>query len=325
MRLPATYFTKGNFVKRKRTSKGPFVAVPKRITGAPAWRAMSPEGRLLWIDLRGWLRNDGLNNGKVHRSCRDAAEALGLHKDTIARRFVENEHYGFLRKTAEGFLGSDGRGIAAKYRFTDLAHGTHPATRDYEKWDGSIFENPPRKSGWKKQNPVLPRRTPCPTASDIRTAPGEGSVCPTASDIGSASKCPTASDISRLPLPAAGEGGIQGSSTARAPVQAGGAGSSPAPVTRLPDLTEHVLRIVNEQLDELDARRGPKPLLPWSTPALVEVTDPAEKAALRGIAEQPPVTASSVPATERAGLRSSPLDIPEVRKLIEWHEDEKDR
>jgi len=81
---------------------------------------MSPEGRLLWIDLRGWLRNDGLNNGKVHRSCRDTAKALGLHKDTIARRFAENEHYGFLRKTSEGFLGGDGRGPPQNNAFSNL-------------------------------------------------------------------------------------------------------------------------------------------------------------------------------------------------------------
>jgi hypothetical protein len=43
----------------------------------------------------------------------------------------------------EGSPGSDGRGIAAKYRFTDLAHGTHPPTRDYEKWDGELFAYTP--------------------------------------------------------------------------------------------------------------------------------------------------------------------------------------
>jgi hypothetical protein len=251
-------------VKGKRKSKGPFVAVPKAILNAPAWRAMSPEGRLLWIDLRGWLRNDGLNNGKVHRSCRDAAEALGLHKDTIARRFVENEHYGFLRKTAEGFLGSDGRGIAAKYRFTDLAHGAHPPSRDFEKWTGELFVYTPRRGDRKKQNPVLPRRTPCPTASDIQTAPGEGSVCPVPSDIGSALKCPTAPDISRLPFPSAGDEGTQGSLTVRAPAQAGGAGSSPAPVAIRPyrhsreGLMECVLSVVNGLLDELESRRSLK-------------------------------------------------------------------
>jgi hypothetical protein len=113
--------------KRKRNSDGPYVAIPKTIMSTPGWRAMSPEGRLLWIELRGWLRNDRLNNGKAHLSCRKATEAIGLNKETIARRFVELEHFGFLRKTAEGFLGSDGHGVAAKYRFTDLAHGNTPA------------------------------------------------------------------------------------------------------------------------------------------------------------------------------------------------------
>jgi hypothetical protein len=49
MRLSATHFTKGNFVKRKRKSKGLFVAMPKATLNAPAWRAMSPEGRLLCV------------------------------------------------------------------------------------------------------------------------------------------------------------------------------------------------------------------------------------------------------------------------------------
>jgi len=233
-------------MKRKRKINGPFVAVPKAIMATAAWRAMSAEGRLLWIDLRGWLRNDDRNNGKVHRSCRDAAKSLGFNKDTIARRFAENEHYGFLCKTSEGFLGVDGRGIAAKYRFTDLAYGTHSPTRDYEKWEGDVFVYRARQSAGKKQNPVRPRRTPRPTASDIRNPRRGPSVYPTASDIREAARCPTASDISRLPSPASGKARLQGSSTVRAPVQAGGAGSNPAPVA---NLTEYVLSVVNAELD----------------------------------------------------------------------------
>jgi hypothetical protein len=205
----------------------------------------------LWIELRRKLRNDGLNNGKIYRSCRDAAKSLGANKDTIARGFAELEHYGFLCKTAEGFLGSDGHGIAAKYCFTDLAHGSHPPTRNYEKWDGELFVYAPRRAGRKKQNPVRFSRTPRPVQSDIRKAPGKGAVCPVQSDIDEPARRPTEPDISRLPLPAAGDGRIQGSSTVRAPAQAGGAGSSPAPVA---SLTEYVLSVVNAQLDELEAR-----------------------------------------------------------------------
>jgi hypothetical protein len=255
-------------MKRKRKINGPFVAVPIAVLDAPAWRAMDHIARLLWIALRRRLRNDGLNNGKIYLSCRNAAEIIGGNKDTIARRYAELEHYGFLRKTTEGFLGVDGRGIAPHYRFTDLAHGTHPATRDYEKWDGSIFENPPRKSGWKKHNPVLRGRTPRIARSDIRKTPNGGSVCIAPSDIGEAPRCIAPSAISRLPLPRAGEeegkgNGQQGSLTVRAPAQAGGAGSSPAPVAIRPyrhsreGLMECVLSVVNGLLDD-NRRDGPR-------------------------------------------------------------------
>jgi DNA-binding transcriptional MocR family regulator len=143
-------------MKRKRKSLGPFVAVPLAILDTPAWRATDFIAQALWIALRRHLRNDGLNNGKIWLSCRDAAKVLGVNKDTITHRYAELEHYGFLRQTAGGFLGCDGHGIATRFRFTDLAHGTHPATRDYEKWDGSLFEYTPRKPGRKNRIPSGP-------------------------------------------------------------------------------------------------------------------------------------------------------------------------
>jgi hypothetical protein len=249
--------------KRQRMSTGPYVAVPKTIWEAPAWREMSPEARLLWIDLRGRLRNDGLNNGSVHRSCRAAAKSIGFCTNTIVRGFAENEHFGFLRKTSEGFLGADGRGIAAKYRFTDLAYNTQAPTRDYERWDNEPFVYAPRggrnyarRRDRKKQNPVSREETVRLTGRDIRKAPGEVSVCLTGRDIGSAPECLTGRDISRCQSLPVALGRVQGSSTARAPALAGGAGSSPAPVASLTGytLTEHVLSVVNGVLDEHERR-----------------------------------------------------------------------
>jgi hypothetical protein len=237
-------------MKRHRKIKGPFVAVPLAILDAPAWRSMDFIARALWTELRRKLRNDGLNNGKIYLSCRNAADAIGANKDTIARRFAEIEHYGFLRKTSEGFLGIDGRGIAAKYRFTDLAHGTHPPSREFEKWEGELFAPATRPSGWKKQNPVLRRRTPRIAPSDIRKAPVKGSVCIAPSDIDEPRRCIVPSDISRLPLPTAGKAALQGSSRVRAPARAGDAGSSPVPVA---NLTEYVLSIVSAELDRRHA------------------------------------------------------------------------
>ena len=185
--------------KRQRSIDGPFVAVRFAILDTPAWRAMDPVARMLWIALRRKLRKYGLNNGKIYLACRVAATEIGVHRNTIARRYAELEHYGFLRKTTGSFLGLDGRGIAPHYRFTDLAHGTHPATRDYEKWDGVLF---PRREWNGKKLETRPRAgTPRPRMSDIRKASNGGSVCPPVSDIGDDPKCPRVSDISRLPVP----------------------------------------------------------------------------------------------------------------------------
>jgi hypothetical protein len=71
-------------MKRGRKILGPFVPMLVAIWEAPAWRAMDPIARLLWIALRRKLRNGGLNNGKIWLSCRDAAEEIGGNKDTIA-------------------------------------------------------------------------------------------------------------------------------------------------------------------------------------------------------------------------------------------------
>jgi hypothetical protein len=232
-------------MKRKRTmSEGPHVRVPKKIMQTEAWRAMSPGPKVLWIELRGWLRNDGLNNGREYLSCRDAGEAIGAHKDTVSRWYFELEHYGFLRQTAPGFLGSEGFGSAAKFRFTDLPYGTYPATRDYEKWDGVLFEytgGRSQKRRPKKQKPVCKTQTACLQNPDIGKGSGAGSLCLQNPDIGKAPDCLQNPDITSLPVPGTGKSKGQGSLTERAPAQAGGAGSSPVPVAsplvaRLDDL-----------------------------------------------------------------------------------------
>ena len=219
--------------KRQRKNRlPPFVPVIKATMETRAWRAMSPGARLLYIELRGRSRNDYLNNGKVFLSCRDAAKAVGVSTQSIVRWYAENEHYGFLRKTGEGFLGVDGYGIAARYRFTEFAHGTHPATRDFEKWDGEIFVYTPRRPSRKKQNPVLMVSTPRADGQHIRRGRRQSSVCADGQHIGTAGGCDDGQHISRSATRKRSDGVMQGSSTARAPARAGDAGSSPAPVAR---------------------------------------------------------------------------------------------
>ena len=219
--------------KRKRRSifpTGGGVVVPKVIMATRAWRAMTPGARLLWIELRGWLRNDGINNGKVFLTDRDAASALGTKSTrSIVRWYAENEHYGFLVTTAHGFLGVDGHGIGDHYRFTDLAHGTHPPTRDYEQWDGKKFVYRRRGGTRPAQNPVSLRDTRRVPRGHIQKPDKGVSLCVPEGHIGKADPCVPEGHVTSLPHPKAGQG--QGSSTVRAPsfAKLGDIGSTPIP------------------------------------------------------------------------------------------------
>jgi hypothetical protein len=253
--------------KRKRRSDGSFVMLPTRVMNSSAWRAMTPGPKVLWIELRKYLRNDRLNNGALYMSCRKAADAIGVTTTTIVHWYAEIEHYGFVRKTGEGFLGAEGRGIAARYRFTDLAYGSHGPTLDFEKWDGVRFTYTPRRPGRKKQNPVLVSHTPRVSFSHRGKGGDAGSLCTTFSHIDSAPRCIDSSHGSRLPSPVSAKAQVQGSSTVRAPAShAGDAGSSPAPVARLRHSHNGAMGVtvanpIDDKLRRLKLQR-------WSTPKI---------------------------------------------------------
>jgi hypothetical protein len=121
-------------MSKQRRKKGlpPFVPLIRTTLALPTWKQLSFGARSLYVVLRSYLRVDNLNNGKVHRSYREAAADLGTNSmrsiqrwfrnsmRSIQRWFRELEHYGFVVKTAGAHLGVDGDGIAAHWRLTGV-------------------------------------------------------------------------------------------------------------------------------------------------------------------------------------------------------------
>jgi hypothetical protein len=113
---------------------------------------MNYGARSLYHLLRGFLRIDNANNGKVYRSHRDAAKDLGTRSTrAVAIWFSELEYYGFIVKTKEGCLGVEGEGVAPHWRLTECPsfnrRGEHiAATRDFDRWDGVPFKRPKTES-----------------------------------------------------------------------------------------------------------------------------------------------------------------------------------
>ena len=137
----------------RRRDKGrlpPFVPLLKDTMASPAWRAMSPSARCIYIALKQRYSSNFKNNGRLYLSVRQAAKEVGVNKDTAARAFREIEHYGFGVITSGACLGVDGKGKAAHWRLTEVGYMTEPPTRDFLSWDGTPFPTSKNKSPSEK-------------------------------------------------------------------------------------------------------------------------------------------------------------------------------
>jgi hypothetical protein len=131
---------------------------------------MSPYARLVYIALKSRYGFKIRNNGRIYLSTRDGAEETGFDMKTVARALRELKHYGFIVMTEPGCLGINGRGKAPHWRLTELGYMTEPPTRDFLKWDGTLFheQKNPKHYLRKKQNPVPSDGTECTTGRNIR-------------------------------------------------------------------------------------------------------------------------------------------------------------
>jgi hypothetical protein len=141
-----------------RRDKGrlpPFVPLLKDTVRTPAWKAMSPSARCIYIALKQRYSSNFKNNGKLYLSVRQAAKEVGVNKETAARGFREIQHYGFGVITSGPCLGVDGKGKAPHWRLTEIGYMADPPTRDFVHWDGTVFRNEKNKTLYgKSRHPV---------------------------------------------------------------------------------------------------------------------------------------------------------------------------
>ena len=84
--------------------EGRYVALPHIILNSPAWKALSPHARCLFIEMK--RRYNGQNNGFITLSHREAAEAFCGGKGTAQKRFAELVTSGFIRMANKGHYGN---------------------------------------------------------------------------------------------------------------------------------------------------------------------------------------------------------------------------
>ncbi|RPE66461.1 hypothetical protein EDD53_2164 [Pacificibacter maritimus] len=144
---------------RTNLGRGPetehFAKLIRRMMQTEAWRALSPVAQALypWLKLE-WRGPNANNNGKIRLSTRQAAEMIGVSRNTAAKAFHCLQAKGFLVVTEPGCLGSFGDAKGPAYELTEIAlpYGSGNVGRQlYQAWkEGNEF--PVRKA--RANNPV---------------------------------------------------------------------------------------------------------------------------------------------------------------------------
>jgi hypothetical protein len=111
-----------------------FVKVPIVVLESVAWRHAPRGSHDLWLALRQQIRFDEANNGQVFISGRDAADKIVAHRDRIAAWLQALEDRGLIAMTEPARRGSDGKGRAARWRFTDVPYKGQEPTREFLAW-----------------------------------------------------------------------------------------------------------------------------------------------------------------------------------------------
>lgn len=142
--------------KLKGSPSGKFLTLPLTVIDTPAWRALSISAQALfpWLLMEFKGKNYN-NNGKISLSVRQAAERMGVARDTAARAFRDLQAKGFIKVKKGASLGVEGHGKCPEYEITSIDTLHEKASKLYLEWSRDkefpIFLHPVKNPSGKSE------------------------------------------------------------------------------------------------------------------------------------------------------------------------------
>ena len=135
---------------------GKCAILPLSVLDTEAWRSLSSAAQALfpWLvmEFRGVKFN---NNGKIRLSVRQAAERMGVARDTAARAFHDLQAKGFLLVKKGASLGVSGHGKCPEYEITFITNVHNGPSKLYLTWSDNeefeIFKHPVKNPTGKRK------------------------------------------------------------------------------------------------------------------------------------------------------------------------------
>jgi DNA-binding transcriptional regulator YhcF (GntR family) len=101
--------------RKRRDSEGRYVQLHHYMLDSPAYRGLTTQARAVYVEIA--KRYNGVNNGRIALSVRDAEAACNIARNTASRAFRELIDAGFIEETRHGGLSRKTR-IASEWRLT---------------------------------------------------------------------------------------------------------------------------------------------------------------------------------------------------------------
>ena len=133
--------------KRYGSPRGKYASIMLYVVDTDAWRALGIASHSLFILLcLEWNGPNYNNNGKITLSVRQAAERMGVSRDTAAKAFRDLQAKGFIVVTKGGSLGVTGHGKCPEYEITSIEMPHKEKSNHFLRWtlgnDFDIFVHP---------------------------------------------------------------------------------------------------------------------------------------------------------------------------------------
>ncbi len=122
----------GNYQKNKgRSPKERYVKLDYWLLECPAWQSLSFKARALYVAFK--QRYNGINNGYVHMSVREAQTDLGCANGTASNAIAELVEKGFIKYRFKGTF-SHKVHRASEFILTEYEYNGQKPSKDFMRW-----------------------------------------------------------------------------------------------------------------------------------------------------------------------------------------------
>jgi len=125
----------GRVNKKGRSTSEPFICLHRGVTDSAAWKSLTCEAKALLLEI--WARHNGMNNGCIGFSHRQARTALRVGNGKVQRAFQELQEKGFIVVHHKGHFDWKvvaGTGRASEWEITGEPCDGKPPSKLYRKW-----------------------------------------------------------------------------------------------------------------------------------------------------------------------------------------------